>query len=203
MSPLVPDQNNPSYNTAVGANEPTEHAKGSSKEIERWLHTAMHNASDMITVLNAERTIRYVSPAAERILGYRPKELVGTPAFNYVHPEDIEFVSSSFAESLENPGVLPPIEFRLRRADGSWRDVEVIRNNQLDDPTVKGIVTTTRDITERKRSEEKLIQSEQRLRRQYNGFPIPTFSWRRVQDDFELVDYNEAADKVSRGGLAG
>jgi PAS domain S-box-containing protein len=103
-------------------------------------------------------------------------------------------VSNSFAEALENPGVMPHIAFRLRTADGSWQHVEVIRNNQLYDPAVKGMVTTTRDITERKRSEE-------RLKRQYNGFPIPTFSFRGVQADFELVDYNEAAAKITRGRL--
>jgi PAS domain-containing protein len=89
MSPLEPDQKNPSYKTALGANEPT-HAKGMSRmsnETERWLRSAMHNASDMITVLDADRTIHDVSPAAERIIGYSPEELVGTLAFDYVHPK--------------------------------------------------------------------------------------------------------------------
>ena len=200
--PLGPDQNTPPDDAALSADKPAR-ATEPSNETESWLRSAMHNASDMITVLDPSATIRYINPAVERILGYRPEELVGTPAFDYVHPEDIEFLSSSFAEALENPGVLPSIDFRLRRADGSWRHVEVIRNNRLDDHDVKGIVTTTRDIAERKRSEEKLRQSEERIRRQYNSFPIPTFSWRRVQDDFELVDYNEAADNITRGGLTG
>jgi PAS domain S-box-containing protein len=107
----------------------------------------------MITVLEADRTIRYVSPAVKRILGYRPEELIGTNAFDYVHPDDIEFVSNSFAEALEKPGVLPPIEFRLRTSDGSWRHMEVIRNNQLGDPAVRGVITNSRDVTERREVE--------------------------------------------------
>jgi diguanylate cyclase (GGDEF)-like protein/PAS domain S-box-containing protein len=193
---------NPPDAAALHVDEPTL-AKGSSAEIESYLYLALNNTSDMITVLDADATIRYVSPAAERILGYSLEELVGTVALDYVHPEDIEFLSSSFAEALENPGVMSPIEFRLRRADGSWRHVEVIRNNQLDNPAVQDMVTTTRDVTERQRSEVKLRQSEERLRRQYNSFPIPTFSFRKVQDAFELVDYNKAADRITLGRLTG
>jgi PAS domain S-box-containing protein len=69
-------------------------------------------------------------------------------------------------------------------------------------PSEEGLAVYFRDITERKRTEEKLCQSEERLRTQYNSFPVPTFSWRKVHDDFELVDYNEAADKITQSNLA-
>ncbi|MBA3473114.1 MAG: PAS domain S-box protein [Rubrobacter sp.] len=120
------------------------------------MRSVVRNASDMITVLETDGTIRYVSPAVERMLGYRPEELVGTLAFDYVHPEDTEFLSSSFAEGLENLEVPLSMEFRMRAADGSWRHVEMILNNRLDDPAVRGIVANTRDVTERKRAEERI-----------------------------------------------
>jgi PAS domain S-box-containing protein len=135
-----------------------------ANEGDRWARTVLYNASDMITILETDATIRYVSAAVERILGFRPVELVGTLAFDYVHPEDMEFVSSSFAQALENPGVMPPIEFRLRTADGSWRDVEATRNNLLEDSSVRGVVVNARDITERKEAEERLRESEERFR---------------------------------------
>ena len=193
MNPIKPDPNN-SPDAAARKVENLARAKEPSNEQESWLRTVLQNASDMITVLEPDRTIRYVNSAAERILGYRPEQLIGTCAFDYVHPDDIKHLADSFAEALAKPGVLPAIEFRLRTTNGSWRHVEVIRNNQLNDPAVKGIVTITRDVTERKSSEE-------RLKAQYNGFPIPTFSWQRVQDDFELVDFNEAADRITLGRL--
>jgi PAS domain S-box-containing protein len=135
-----------------------------SNENKRWLATILQNASDMIMVFDPDGTIRYISPAVERILGYRPEELIGTLALDYVHPEDREFVSGSLAETLETPGVLPPIEFRLRTANGSWRHVEAIRNNRLDDTIVRGIVVNSRDITERVRAEERLKESEEQFR---------------------------------------
>jgi PAS domain S-box-containing protein len=113
-------------------------------------------ASDIITILDAEGTIVYESPAIERLLGYRSEELIGTNAFNYVHPEDVERVFGVFAQTLKAGGVSPLVEFRFRHADGSWRHLEAIGNSLLEDPSVRGMVVNSRDITERKRAEERL-----------------------------------------------
>ncbi len=53
-------------------------------------------------------------------------------------------------------GTSATAEWRVRHSDGSWRDVEVVTNNMLGEPTVEGIVLTLRDVTERKRLEDEL-----------------------------------------------
>jgi diguanylate cyclase (GGDEF)-like protein/PAS domain S-box-containing protein len=106
--------------------------------------------------LDADGTIRYDSPAIERVLGYEQEERVGKPTCEYVHPEDVERVRGHFARTLQQPGVRPPLEFRIRHKDGSWRDVEVTRTNLLEDPAVRGVVVNSRDVTERKRLAEQL-----------------------------------------------
>ena len=131
---------------------------------ERWFRSLVQNASDIVAILKPDGALRYVSPAVERTLGYRPEELVGSSALDYVHPDDREFVAGEFARSGESPGVLRPFEFRARAADGSWREVEVILNNRLHDADVRGIIINTRDVTERKRAEEALKESEEYFR---------------------------------------
>ena len=61
-----------------------------------------------------------------------------------------------FVEVLGTPGIHAPIEFPVPHADGSWRYFEHTVNNLLDDPDVRGIVISSRDITDRKELEEQL-----------------------------------------------
>ena len=123
-------------------------------------------ASDIVTILDADGTIRYESPAIERILGYRPEELVGQNAFDYVHPEDVERVLGVFAEALKSRAVSPLVEFRFRHADGSWCHLEAIGNNLLDDPNIRGMVVNSRDVTGRKRAEEEVRRLNETLEKQ-------------------------------------
>ena len=131
---------------------------------ERWFRSLVQNSSDVITVLEADGTVRYVSPAIERMLGYTPEERVGRNGFELLHPDDLARARSKFDEALRNPGVTLSIGVRMRHRDGSWRHVELTGTNLLDDPSVRGIVVNWRDITERKRAEQTLRESEERYR---------------------------------------
>jgi diguanylate cyclase (GGDEF)-like protein/PAS domain S-box-containing protein len=141
------------------------------KEVEKALkesgertRTLLQNTSDIITLLEADGTVRYVSPAVERVTGYRPEERIGTSAFGSVHPDDRKQALNTFAEVLKEPGLHPPLEFRVPHKDGSWCYLEHVVNNLLDDPAVSGVVVTSRDVTERKEAERKLREAEQRYR---------------------------------------
>ena len=133
------------------------------KESEERFHSLVQNTSDTITILEADGTIRYVSPAVERMTGRTPQEQVGTNAFDSVHPDDRQRASGIFAEILRSPGLHPPLEFRVPHKDGSWRYLEHVVTNLLDDPAVRGVVINSRDVTERKRAEEEVRRLNQGL----------------------------------------
>ncbi len=111
----------------------TEDAPGEGGERFRAL---VQNSSDIITLLDVDGTILYVSPSVEHVVGYRPEELVGKNAFDYIHPEDLESVLDLFAEFLADPDLQPSIEYRFRHKDGSWRWLGSVGANLLEDPNV-------------------------------------------------------------------
>jgi diguanylate cyclase (GGDEF)-like protein/PAS domain S-box-containing protein len=125
-------------------------------ESEERFRSLVKYSSDIITILEADGTVRYTSPAVEKVMGYKPEEQLGTNAFESVHPDDRDRALETFAEVLKRPGLHPPLEFRLPHKDGSWRYLEHIVNNLLDDPVVRGVVITTRDVTERNAMEDQL-----------------------------------------------
>jgi PAS domain S-box-containing protein len=120
------------------------------------------NTSDAITILDKGGSFRYLSPSYERILGYRPEDLLGTNSHRLVHPEDAARVRDYFDDVARTPGVNPVLGLRIRHADGSWRYVESVANNLLDDPNVQGIVVNSRDATDRERTREELQRSKER-----------------------------------------
>jgi PAS domain S-box-containing protein len=58
------------------------------------------------------------------------------------------------------------------------------------------------DISERKQAEEALRKNEEKLRAIYQAIPIPTYSWRTIDDDFLLIDFNDAARELTGGQVA-
>ncbi|MDP2659240.1 MAG: PAS domain S-box protein, partial [Dehalococcoidia bacterium] len=146
------------------------------QESEKRFRQLIENVSDIIMALDSSGIIRYESPAIERVLGYTPAELVGQSAFELVHPDDIQAVSDLFERAISVPGVSVSTELRYRHRDGSWRMIEGTGKAMMDDQGQVMIVVNMRDISERKRAEEALLESEQRLRAVLNSAPITIFA---------------------------
>ncbi len=144
-------QVNEALNKEIAERKRSEQALRESEERFRSL---IENALDIITVLGADGTVRYASPAFERVLGYKPAECVGKNPVQYIHPDDVISAIYTFINVRQNPGVALPIELRFQHKDGSWRMLEAISKKFIDQVGVTSVVVNCRDITERNRTEE-------------------------------------------------
>jgi PAS domain S-box-containing protein len=129
----------------------------------RQFQVLIENAVHITAILERDGTIRYVSPAVERMLGYSAAALIGMSASDIIHPEDAPAASECFASQGQPSGLSQLCQFRARHKDGSWRLLEAIITNRLDDPQIGGIVVDARDVTERKWSAERLQHSLEAL----------------------------------------
>jgi len=125
-------------------------------ERERLFQLITENAADMIAVIDRNGRRLYNSPAYQTILGYGPEELAATSSMDQIHPEDRARVLEA-AEKARSTGRGERLEYRIRHKDGSWRFIEstasAIRSPEGE---TDGLVIVNRDITERRRAEEKL-----------------------------------------------
>jgi diguanylate cyclase (GGDEF)-like protein/PAS domain S-box-containing protein len=117
----------------------------------------VQNATDVIMVVDADSTIRYLSPSVERMLGYAPSLLEGTRLTGLIQREEranvLQFLTSAERGADDHPALT---EFRMRHKLDFWVNVEALRTNLLHDENVRGIVLNTRDVSERKAFEEQL-----------------------------------------------
>ncbi len=149
--------------TAVMSNI-TERKQAEEKlnESRESFRALLENAMDLITIMEADGTIKYESPSSRMVLGYEPYELMGKNALDYIHPDDLPKAASALSPEAATRDVVL-IELRFRHKDGSWVNLEAIGKDLRDNPAIGGIVINSRDITERKKAEEELKTSRIRL----------------------------------------
>jgi diguanylate cyclase (GGDEF)-like protein/PAS domain S-box-containing protein len=123
---------------------------------EARFRSLVQNASDIITVIDAQGIIRYDSPAVERVLGYGPEDRLGRPVTDFAHPGDVAAISAMIAAVASEQGPGRRLEVRARSADAGWRWVELSLSGLPDEPRPGGMVANYHDISGRKQLEQRL-----------------------------------------------
>lgn len=134
------------------------------RDSERRFRSLVEHAGDIISLVNAEGIITYVSPSFERITGFSAEEIVGKANALIIHPDFIKETNQIFNQLILQPGITIPRLTRFKHKNGHYIWVEGVATNLLHDKNIKAIVSNYRDITERKVAEEKLKSAEAHFR---------------------------------------
>ncbi|MCA2214484.1 putative bifunctional diguanylate cyclase/phosphodiesterase [Jidongwangia harbinensis] len=126
------------------------------RDKEQRFRALVQNSTEVVSISSPEGVISYVSPALERVLGRSVEDLEGNGYTPLVHPDDAPVVAENIAHVATRPGNTATFQARLGHADGSWRWMEVISANLSDEPSVAGIVSNARDITETRQIQDRL-----------------------------------------------
>ena len=167
-----------------------EALKGSE---ERYRLATEHSNEGIIVVKGDERI--FFNQKYLELTGYgRPEELVGKPLFAHIHPDDRERVETFIRRRQKGEPAPSRYEYRIIRRDGSVVWIE-ISTSVIAYKGEKASLGYLRDVTERKRAEEELRDSEQRLSSVIQGSPIPTFL---IGKDHRVIYWNRALEELSR-----
>ncbi len=142
---------------------------------EARFRALVHNASDAIVVLDRQGRVRYQTPSTERVLGRSVAELDGRMFSDVLEEAD----KQRLLVMLSNELATDTLEWRIRRDDGEWCDLEVVAADMRSTADVGGVVLTMRDITERKHFDLELRR--QALHDSLTGLPNRALFLDRVE----------------------
>jgi diguanylate cyclase (GGDEF)-like protein/PAS domain S-box-containing protein len=123
---------------------------------EQRFRQLVQNSYDVVTISDLNGTITYMSGGSQRMFGRAPGQRTGANIFELLHPEDRDRVVALFSAVAGEPGRTELWRARFQHADGRWRRIEVLTTNLLQEPSVHGIVSNTRDVTETHELAERL-----------------------------------------------
>lgn len=143
------------------ARQESEDALRRSEEYFRYL---IENALDIITVFDMRGVAVFESPSTQRVLGKKPPVMLDKPLIEMLHPDDRGRVSEVLDRLAGQPGATVTFEMRCLHNDGTWRNLEAVGQMIPDQLLPPAFVINSRDITSRKRAEQKLLSYQGQLR---------------------------------------
>ncbi|HUP86523.1 MAG TPA: EAL domain-containing protein [Acidimicrobiales bacterium] len=127
-------------------------------EANGLFEAVVENTSDILSIVAEDGTVRYSSPSTNERLGYVRGERRGIGLLELVHPDDIETTQRAFASLRAAPEEPVSAEVRLAHADGSWRIFQSTGRNLLSNPSIRGFLFTSQDVTEARELERRLAK---------------------------------------------
>ncbi len=122
--------------------------------------TMISSISDVIGIIDPDGIIKYKSPNSEKWFGWKPEDLIGTHSLLTVHPDDKERVHEELHAIFEKENSSKKVEYRYKCKDGDYKIIELSATNLIKDPIINGVLINYHDITERKKTEQDLRNSE-------------------------------------------
>lgn len=139
---------------------------------EKRFRSLVQNSTDIITILDANGTIKYESPSFYRIFGYKEEDVLEKNALDFIHPEDLKDIIEPFNMLKEATEIITIADFRFKDVYGNWIYLESKGYNLLHDDTIHGFVINSRDITDQRNTEVKIREKSQILNGILANMPV-------------------------------
>ncbi len=159
---VIRDEDGQPVRTMAAIEDITERKRveEATRESEERYRAMVQHASDMVILMQPEGTISYASASVSSMLGYQPEDVVGRSVLNFIDSDDWPAVLQTIQKVLVAPEATAWVECRMRHSDGSWRPIESVGTNQLDNSAVRALVINSRDVSERRTAEERFRQAQ-------------------------------------------
>jgi PAS domain S-box-containing protein len=131
----------------------------------------LDNSLDTITLIDRQGLMAYQSPSCEDLTGFMPSELLNTPVADFIHPDNLEAVTSVLADVLSGPSATVVLIIKVKSKQEVWVDIEVVTRHFSTDGVV-GAICNSRRITEKLRMLSELRSTNQVLLKTFEASQI-------------------------------
>jgi PAS domain S-box-containing protein len=146
------------------------------------------NTSDVISLHDLNAIYTYISDSVTNITGFLPSEMIGRSAYDFVHSDDVEFIKTR-TSNIANRTSVKFSQFRHKIKNGGYIWLEAGANFTFDESgAISGLIVSTRNISERKKSEEELVESKYRMTAVLENSIDSIWS---IDNEFKLVAFNK------------
>lgn len=169
---------------------------------EEKYRTILENITEGYFESDVRGHFTFVNDAACALTGYSREQLLKIHYREFTTPQTRERMEVAYRHVFQTGSPINLDDYEIVRGDG------IIRTHQLSISVIKdaaghkiGFRSVARDITERKKAEEELRQSEQRIRALFDNMPVPTLVWKGDGNKLILTEFNEAALQYTNGKI--
>ncbi len=164
------------------------------KQNEEHFRALLKNSEDLISIIDLNGNLSFVTENIERFNGYTVKEIMDINLTKNIHPEDLPQVQEAFKTIFNNNKISKTIEYRSYDKAGNIMYIESIITNHFDDPDIAGIVLNSRNITERKITEDLLFEAKERAEQIYKVSPSAIFT---TDKNHVITTWNNRAEELT------
>ena len=138
------------------------------KKQKRFVDNLLEESETHVLVLDKDAHNLYLSPSYERHFGHKITDREGKSSFEYIHPDDLPELTDLLKELQSGKVARKEISFRLKNQKGEYRDMQGIVKSMLNNPEFQGFILNFWDVTNTRKAEKALAESERKYRQIFN-----------------------------------
>ncbi len=171
------------------------------QEIRERFNDLFEHSLDLIYVSDLKGNFLDANDIALISLGYEREEISGLSFVDMVEKDEIDKAFGALKEILKRGKQSKRREYKIKAKNGNYLYIDTYAIPLKRDGEIYAVLGIGRNITDRKKTEQKLLDSGEMFRALYKEGPIAAYTWKKYNDDFVLIDYNNSAEILTNGNV--
>ncbi|MFX1418687.1 MAG: PAS domain S-box protein [Promethearchaeota archaeon] len=171
------------------------------EEIGEGFKDLFENSLDLIYVSDSNGNFLDANDLTLLTLGYDREEIENIKFLDLLEPDELKIAYTALREILKSGKQSKRREYKIKAKNGNFIFIETYAMPLKKNGKIYAILGIGRNITERKKAEYKLVESRELYRALYKDGPIATYTWKKLDDDFVFIEFNNTAERITHGNV--